>query len=266
MTMQQYTRSDLLVLFQQQRCPEAYYSGIPVLAQEWVMENFPMAPLSHCTTPVTTHASLASSKGWNRSYMNKASCQLIESWRLNVAALSQSVCLGRLHAAADRFSIIKMISNNKSHCFKNCMKMPATYACTIQNSTVNWILLSSTGEMQNSNIGKPLSLTMTKRWYRICMSAWTQCPWNSFISVSQWVGRSVCTLITFSSYSIQSDRFMNSYWAGLDGPQAAWACKKYHGHCTLPPAAIGEARAHAWIELRWIFHWNAMLATDTQKK
>ncbi len=34
-------------------------------------------------------------------------------------------------------------------------------------------------------------------------------------------------LITPYSYSIQSGRFMNSYQAGLDGPQASWACKKY---------------------------------------
>ena len=50
-------------------------------------------------------------------------------------------------------------------------------------------------------------------------------------------------LITYYSYSIRSGRFMHSYRAGLDGPQAAWACKKYRGHRTLPPAAIQEARA-----------------------
>jgi hypothetical protein len=44
-------------------------------------------------------------------------------------------------------------------------------------------------------------------------------------------------------YSIQSCRFINSYWAGLDGPQAAWACKKYRGHRTLPADALREARA-----------------------
>ena len=44
-------------------------------------------------------------------------------------------------------------------------------------------------------------------------------------------------------YSIQSGRFMNSYWEGLDGPQAAWACKKFNSHRTLPPDALQEARA-----------------------
>jgi len=31
-------------------------------------------------------------------------------------------------------------------------------------------------------------------------------------------------------YSVRSCRLMNSYRAGLDGPQAAWACRKYNGH------------------------------------
>ena len=45
------------------------------------------------------------------------------------------------------------------------------------------------------------------------------------------------------SYSIRSCRFMDGYRAGLDGPQAAWACRKYHGHRTLPPDALWEARS-----------------------
>ena len=49
------------------------------------------------------------------------------------------------------------------------------------------------------------------------------------------------------SYSIWSSRFMHSYCTGLDGPQAAWACRKYQSHCTLPPATIQEARAWVWI-------------------
>ena len=30
-------------------------------------------------------------------------------------------------------------------------------------------------------------------------------------------------------------KFIDSYTQGLSGPEAAWANKKYHGHCTLPP-------------------------------
>jgi len=44
-------------------------------------------------------------------------------------------------------------------------------------------------------------------------------------------------------YSVRSCGLMNSYWARLDGPQAAWACRKYNGHRTLPPDALWEARA-----------------------
>ena len=44
-------------------------------------------------------------------------------------------------------------------------------------------------------------------------------------------------------YSIRPGRFMNSYRDGLDGPQAAWACRKFNSHRTLPSDALREARA-----------------------
>jgi len=182
-TMQQYTRNDHLVLSQQQGCPGAHYSGSPVLALKCVMAGSLMELLSQCITQMTTWNSLDSSRGWNKYYVNRASSQLIGSWRLNAAPHSRSVHPGRPHAAADRFSTMKRISDNKNQCFKNSMKTLATCACITRNSTVNWILLSSTGEMQSSDIEKHLSLTMMMRWYRICMSAWTQCQWNPFKGV-----------------------------------------------------------------------------------
>ncbi|KAH9008825.1 hypothetical protein EDB84DRAFT_1280923 [Lactarius hengduanensis] len=36
--------------------------------------------------------------------------------------------------------------------------------------------------------------------------------------------------------------FITAYREGLSGAQAAWANKKYHGHRTLPPQCILEAR------------------------
>ena len=32
---------------------------------------------------------------------------------------------------------------------------------------------------------------------------------------------------------MHSQRFMAAYKCGLNGAQAAWAVKKYHGHCIL---------------------------------
>ena len=46
-------------------------------------------------------------------------------------------------------------------------------------------------------------------------------------------------------YAIRLGRFMDGYRAGLDGPQAAWACRKYPSHRMLPPEALWEARAHS---------------------
>lgn len=35
-------------------------------------------------------------------------------------------------------------------------------------------------------------------------------------------------------------RFMDAYRKGLTGSQAAWACKKYSGHRTLPHGILAE--------------------------
>jgi hypothetical protein len=36
---------------------------------------------------------------------------------------------------------------------------------------------------------------------------------------------------------------MDGYQRGLNGKQAAWANKKYHGHCMLPESILGELDA-----------------------
>ncbi|KIO17278.1 hypothetical protein M407DRAFT_16346 [Tulasnella calospora MUT 4182] len=41
-------------------------------------------------------------------------------------------------------------------------------------------------------------------------------------------------------FSIRSARFIDAYRKGLDGAQAAWANKKYHGHRTLPTRIMTE--------------------------
>ncbi|KAH9914276.1 hypothetical protein B0H21DRAFT_703749, partial [Amylocystis lapponica] len=38
----------------------------------------------------------------------------------------------------------------------------------------------------------------------------------------------------------RSLRFMDAYRKGLDGRQAAWANKKYHGHRVLPDSILHE--------------------------
>jgi hypothetical protein len=72
MIMQQSTRSDHLMLFQQPRCPGGHSDGSPALAQGCVMGDSPMARLSHCITLIATQTFLDSSKVWNRSYANMA--------------------------------------------------------------------------------------------------------------------------------------------------------------------------------------------------
>ncbi|KAH8982327.1 hypothetical protein EDB92DRAFT_1804658, partial [Lactarius akahatsu] len=45
-------------------------------------------------------------------------------------------------------------------------------------------------------------------------------------------------------FANHSAHFITAYGEGLLGAQAAWANKKYHSHCTLPPPpqCILEAR------------------------
>ncbi|KAJ3755464.1 hypothetical protein EV360DRAFT_49682 [Lentinula raphanica] len=41
-------------------------------------------------------------------------------------------------------------------------------------------------------------------------------------------------------FSNRSRRFMYAYAHGLNGRQAAWAAKKYHGHRTLPDSIMEQ--------------------------
>ncbi|KAL4079761.1 hypothetical protein J3A83DRAFT_4086465, partial [Scleroderma citrinum] len=40
--------------------------------------------------------------------------------------------------------------------------------------------------------------------------------------------------------SIRSSWFMDAHLKGLDGQQAAWAIRKYCGHCVLPASILEE--------------------------
>ncbi|KAJ7353648.1 hypothetical protein DFH08DRAFT_692624, partial [Mycena albidolilacea] len=42
-------------------------------------------------------------------------------------------------------------------------------------------------------------------------------------------------LASMCRFAIQSSRFADAYFHGLDGADAAWADKKYRGHRALPP-------------------------------
>ncbi|THU83623.1 hypothetical protein K435DRAFT_689210 [Dendrothele bispora CBS 962.96] len=47
--------------------------------------------------------------------------------------------------------------------------------------------------------------------------------------------------ICICRYANRSARFIHAYSEGLDGPQAAWANRRYHGHRTLPPEMLRKA-------------------------
>ncbi|KAG2110643.1 uncharacterized protein F5147DRAFT_574503 [Suillus discolor] len=53
------------------------------------------------------------------------------------------------------------------------------------------------------------------------------------------------------SFFIRSGRFVDAYKKGLDGKQAAWAIKKYRGHCVLPKSIMRELESNI-TELQFI--------------
>jgi hypothetical protein len=46
-------------------------------------------------------------------------------------------------------------------------------------------------------------------------------------------------------YANRCARFTHAYASGLNGPEAAWANRKYHGHRTLPPEMLLAAKKWA---------------------
>ncbi|KIJ31363.1 hypothetical protein M422DRAFT_186160, partial [Sphaerobolus stellatus SS14] len=47
-------------------------------------------------------------------------------------------------------------------------------------------------------------------------------------------------LIQILRYANRSAKFMDAYIKGLNGAQAAWAARKYHGHRVLPENILSE--------------------------
>ncbi|KIK74229.1 hypothetical protein PAXRUDRAFT_176368, partial [Paxillus rubicundulus Ve08.2h10] len=41
-------------------------------------------------------------------------------------------------------------------------------------------------------------------------------------------------------YATRSHQFIDAYQKGLDGKQAVWAARKYHGHRVLPETILHE--------------------------
>ncbi|THV00987.1 hypothetical protein K435DRAFT_656209 [Dendrothele bispora CBS 962.96] len=49
-------------------------------------------------------------------------------------------------------------------------------------------------------------------------------------------------LLQIKRFSNRARRYIHAYIEGLDGPQAAWANRRYHGHRTLPPEMVRAAK------------------------
>ncbi|CAA7263722.1 unnamed protein product [Cyclocybe aegerita] len=48
--------------------------------------------------------------------------------------------------------------------------------------------------------------------------------------------------VSIKRYANRAARFINGYFQGLTGPEAAWANRKYHGHRTLPASVVAKLK------------------------
>ncbi|CAA7267960.1 unnamed protein product [Cyclocybe aegerita] len=48
--------------------------------------------------------------------------------------------------------------------------------------------------------------------------------------------------VSIKQYANRAARFINAYFQGLTGPEAAWANRKYHGHRTLPASVVAKLK------------------------
>ncbi|KIK84333.1 hypothetical protein PAXRUDRAFT_152912, partial [Paxillus rubicundulus Ve08.2h10] len=60
-------------------------------------------------------------------------------------------------------------------------------------------------------------------------------------------------------FANQSSRFIDAYHKGLNSKQAAWANKKYHGHCVLPKGILKELDEHHISYVSFIPHLQLIL-------
>jgi hypothetical protein len=60
---------------------------------------------------------------------------------------------------------------------------------------------------------------------------------NTLSALEQVPLESMCRFV------LRAHRFADAYHHGLDGSQAAWAARKYKGHCVLPPDFLKDRMA-----------------------
>jgi hypothetical protein len=68
-------------------------------------------------------------------------------------------------------------------------------------------------------------------------------PYLLFQCVGEWHKIWEKKVLIVHRYATRALRFMDAYRKGLNGKQAAWAAKKYHGHRVIPETILRELEA-----------------------
>ncbi|KAG1818413.1 hypothetical protein EV424DRAFT_1347677 [Suillus variegatus] len=98
---------------------------------------------------------------------------------------------------------------------------------------------------QLAGVFKGMGVILEERGYEGELKIQAECPnycWRLLALDS-------VPLVTIRQFSVHLLRFMDTYRKGLDGKQAAWASKKYHGHRVLPETIMRDL-AEAGLDLR----------------
>ena len=145
-------------------------------------------------------------------------------------------------AAAELSFLTNLILFLRSQNFRSLLRSVVISVTFTPNTTVNWTSLNSTEVLPNFAFVQQEEQQPLMTWKRRYWFVWIIFPLNRFIGVHKFFLFSLLHSYYVYRYANRSARFIHAYGEGLTDAQAAWANKRYHSHCTLPPDMIREVK------------------------
>lgn len=204
---------------------------------------------SHFTTRTpTVQTCPVGSKGWSRSYVSVDCGPLTASTR-NVKA--SSVSLDEPTAAVAGSCLLSLISQRRDHNSKNSSSRAVISVTSTPDSTQRRTLLSSTGATQSTITGYPHLRATSMKWRLMSRLLLTRPLLSKFAGVFCCFRRITLSHVLLSyRWANRATRHISAYALGLDGAEAAFANRKFHGHRMLPPDMVVSVRSdfRKWLE------------------
>ena len=187
---------------------------------------------------------LAGSRAWSKSFVNAGYGQK-KGYRLS--AQNSNAHQTALTAAAGARSSLNPTSQINVRSSKSSSRGTVICAIFTLNTIANSILSNNTGAWPRLDTVWPPERRLSEKWRPLSRSALTTFLFNRFVGQFfsfSFFFHSFCisSVVVPLRFADRSARFVAAYREGLSGAQAAWANKTYHGHRTLPPQAILDAK------------------------